>query len=334
MHFANKWFFLLFLVLIPMIWLYFIRDKKKPAIKISDLSILKKVIQPKVIIYLRHFPFFLRTLGISLLIIALARPQKGTSEEEITAQGIDIMITLDISVSMKALDFQPKNRLFVAKETTKEFIKNRRSDRIGLVVFAKRAYTKCPLTLDLNILSGFIDKTDFEEFSDATAIGTAIATAANRLKESSAKSKVIILLTDGANNYGELAPITAAKAAGELGIKIYTIGVGKQGNVPYPVEVINPFTGQKSVQIQNIQSDLDEQLLLDIASTTQGKFFRAHNTEELKEIYSIIDKMEKTEIKSKIYTSYSDRFFPWLFWGCILIILEYFLSHTILRRLP
>lgn len=333
MHLENKWLLLLLLALVPMVWTYIRREKKRPAVRFSDLSILQKL-PPSWFIHLRHVPFALRLIGIALLIVALARPQQGTSEEEVSTEGVDIIITLDISVSMKALDFQPKNRLFVAKETSKDFIMKRRNDRIGLVIFAKRCYTKCPLTLDYNILTGFLDRTDFEEFSDATAIGTAIATAANRIKDSSSKSKVIILITDGANNFGEIAPLAAAKAAGELGIKIYTIGVGREGEVPYPAEGINPFTGQKVVQMQMIKSDLDEQLLTDIAAATGGKFFRAQNAEKLREIYDTIDKMEKTQIKTKLYTSYSDRFFGWLIAGSILLFIESLLSHTWFRRIP
>jgi Ca-activated chloride channel family protein len=277
----------------------------------------------------------LRLLGIGLLAVALARPQKGTSEEEVTTEGVDIMLVLDISYSMKGLDFQPKNRLFVAMETIKEFIKKRRSDRIGLVVFAKRSFTKCPLTLDYNVLAQFVDGVDFEEFSDQTAIGVALATAGNRIKDSHAKSKVIILLTDGANNAGEIAPLAAASALGELGIKTYTIGVGKEGDVPYPVDVVDRFTGKSmGTQVQMMRSELDEQLLADIAHATGGKYFRAHNTENLKEIYATIDKMEKTQIKTKLYTSYADHFFPWVVAGVFLLLLETVLSHTWLRRIP
>jgi Ca-activated chloride channel family protein len=245
------------------------------------------------------------------------------------------MLVLDISYSMKGLDFQPKNRLFVAMETIKEFIKKRRSDRIGLVVFAKRSFTKCPLTLDYNVLAQFVDGVDFEEFSDQTAIGVALATAGNRIKDSHAKSKVIILLTDGANNAGEIAPLAAASALGELGIKTYTIGVGKEGDVPYPVDVVDRFTGKSmGTQVQMMRSELDEQLLADIAHATGGKYFRAHNTENLKEIYATIDKMEKTQIKTKLYTSYADHFFPWVVAGVFLLLLETVLSHTWLRRIP
>ena len=273
--------------------------------------------------------------GIGLLAMALSRPQKGTSEEEVTTEGVDIMLVLDVSYSMKALDFQPKNRLFVAKETIKEFIKKRRNDRIGLIIFAKRSFTKCPLTLDYNILTQFLDGVSFESFSDQTAIGTALATAGNRIKDSHAKSKVVILLTDGGNNAGDIAPLAAASALGRLGIKVYTIGVGKEGEVPYPVEMIDRFTGKVvGTQVQMMKSDLDEQLLTDIAQATGGRFFRAQNTEKLKEIYDTIDKMEKTQIKTKLFMSYSDRFFPWLVWGMAILLLEHILSHTWLRRIP
>ena len=258
-----------------------------------DAFFLRKIPQSPVI-RLRHIPFALRMIGIGLLVVALARPQRGTSEEEVTTEGVDIMLVLDVSFSMKSLDFQPKNRLFVAKETIKDFVKKRRNDRIGLVIFAKRSYTKCPLTLDYNIL-----------------------------------------LTDGGNNFGEIAPLAAAKAAAELGIKIYTIGVGKDGEVPYPVEYIDPSTGKiMGQQIQMVHSDLDEQLLVDVSHSTNGTFFRAQNAEKLKEIYATIDKMEKTEIKTKLYTSYSDRFFPWLVAGCLVLVLEIILSQTLFRRIP
>jgi Ca-activated chloride channel homolog len=334
MHLNSPWFLLILLAWLPMVWVYVRREKKRPAVRFSDLSILEKLPQSPMV-RLRHIPFALRLLGIGLLAVALARPQKGTSEEEVTTEGVDIMLVLDVSFSMKSLDFQPKNRLFVAKETIKNFIKKRRNDRIGLVIFAKRSYTKCPLTLDYNILMQFLDRIDFESFGDATAIGTAIATAANRIKDSPAKSKVIILLTDGANNFGDIAPVAAAKAASELGIKIYTIGVGREGDVPYPNEYMDPATGKIiSQQVVMIHSDLDEQLLTDIAHTTNGTFFRAQNAEKLKAIYETIDKMEKTEIKTKLYTSYSDRFFVWLVAGCLILFLESILSQTWFRRIP
>jgi Ca-activated chloride channel family protein len=333
-HLKNPWLLLLLLAWIPMAWVYIRRERSRPAVRFSDLSAIKKIPASRFLL-LRHAPFALRLAGIGLLVVALARPQKGTSEEEVTTEGVDIVLVLDVSFSMRSLDFQPNNRLFVAKETVKDFIKKRHNDRIGLVIFAKRAYTKCPLTLDYNVLTQFVDKIDFEDFGDATAIGTAIATAANRIKDTPAKSKVMILLTDGGNNFGEIAPVAAAKAAAELGIKIYTIGVGKEGQVPYPAQMVDQFTGKiVGTQIQMIQSDLDEQLLADIAGATGGKFFRAQNAEKLREIYDTIDKMEKTQIKTKLYTSYADRFFPWLIAGCLLLFAESLLSHTWFRRIP
>ncbi len=334
MQLKNPYFLLLVLLCIPIIWVYVLRQRLRPAVRFSDLSILNKLPRSRTLV-LRHGGIVLRCVGIGLLAVALSRPQKGTSEEEVTTEGVDIMLVLDVSYSMKALDFQPKNRLFVAKETIKEFIKKRRNDRIGLIIFAKRSFTKCPLTLDYNILTQFLDGVSFESFSDQTAIGTALATAGNRIKDSHAKSKVVILLTDGGNNAGDIAPLAAASALGRLGIKVYTIGVGKEGEVPYPVEMIDRFTGKVvGTQVQMMKSDLDEQLLTDIAQATGGRFFRAQNTEKLKEIYDTIDKMEKTQIKTKLFMSYSDRFFPWLVWGMAILLLEHILSHTWLRRIP
>jgi Ca-activated chloride channel homolog len=334
MQLKNPYFLLLVLLWIPVVWVYVRRQRLRPAVRFSDLSILNKLPRSRTFV-LRHGGIALRCVGIGLLAMALSRPQKGTSEEEVTTEGVDIMLVLDVSYSMKALDFQPKNRLFVAKETIKEFIKKRRSDRIGLIIFAKRSFTKCPLTLDYNILTQFLDGVSFESFSDQTAIGTALATAGNRIKDSHAKSKVVILLTDGGNNAGDIAPLAAASALGRLGIKAYTIGVGKEGDVPYPVEMIDRFTGKVvGTQVQMMKSDLDEQLLTDIAQATGGIFFRAQNTEKLKDIYDTIDKMEKTQMKTKLFMSYSDRFFPWLVWGMAVLLLEHILSQTWLRRIP
>ncbi|NLG17854.1 MAG: VWA domain-containing protein [Fibrobacter sp.] len=334
MRLRNPEFLLLFILWIPMIWVYLNRERKyRPAVRFSDLSAVKKL-PPSFFVRARHVLLALRLLGTGLLIVALARPQEGRTDEEVSTEGVDIMLILDISASMKAMDFQPDNRLTVAKQTIIDFTGKRQHDRIGLVVFGARSFTKCPLTLDYNILSQFISEVTFTEFSSQTAIGTAIVTAANRLKDSNAKSRVMVLLTDGANNAGEIPPVTAAKAAGELGIKIYTIGVGKEGMVPIPVEMRNPFTGEVVQQIQKIESDLDERTLEEIASTTGGKFFRAKNAEKLKEIYDQIDKLEKTEIKTTIYTSYNERFYAWLWAGFVLLMLELVLQHTRFRRIP
>ena len=334
MRFKNPEFLLLLLMWIPMIWVYIRRELKyKPAVRFSDLGIIEQL--PKsVFIRARHVLLVLRLLGVGLLTVALARPQEGRSDEEVTTEGVDILLVLDISESMQALDFQPENRLSVAKKTINDFILKRQHDRIGLVVFAARSYTKCPLTLDYNVLSTLLDEITFSDISFQTAIGTAIATASNRLKDSPSKSKVIILATDGANNAGDIPPLTAANAAKEFGIKIYTVGIGKEGQVPFPVQMQNPFTGQVYKQVQMMNSDLDEKSLTDIANATGGKFFRATNAEKLKEIYDQINNLEKTEIKTKTYTSYNEKFYPWLWAGFTLLMLELLLSQTRFRRIP
>lgn len=335
MRFYSPEALYLLILLIPVVVFYVLRERiNKSALKFSDISVFK-TIKPSFAVWTRHILIILKVAGLSLLIIALARPQKGTSFEEITTEGVDIMFAMDISGSMEALDFKPKNRLEVAKARMIDFIDKRTSDRIGLVVFAGRAYTKAPLTLDYDLLRQFISEVNFDLLEDqGTAIGTAIATAANRLKESTGKSKVMILLTDGANNRGEISPIAAAKASAALGIKIYTIGIGKRGEVPFPVKVQNPFTGKISTQIQMMQSDLDEESLKQIAETTDGRFFRATSSEELLKIYEEIDEMEKSSIESKIFTEWNEKFYPYLIWGFILLTVEFVLARTRFRRIP
>ena len=336
MRFATPHAFWLTLSIIPIIWLYIYRERnRKGAVKFSDISTFKKIGKTTAI-KLRHSLIVLRVIGIFLLIFALARPQKGTSFEERTTEGVDIMMILDVSSSMKALDFKPKNRLFVAKEKIKDFISKRVDDRMGLVLFAGRSYTKCPLTLDYDLLEKFVDDVDFGQIVDEnrTAIGTAIATAANRLKESKAKSRIMILLTDGSNNSGTISPSMAATAASQLGIKIYTIGIGKEGEVPYPATQVDPFTGRKREVVQKMKSDIDMKTLDEIAKITGGKSFRAVNSEELENIYTVIDRLEKSEIKSRQYTDWNDLFFPWLIGGFILLFIEYLLRHTRFRRIP
>jgi Ca-activated chloride channel homolog len=333
-EFKDPFALLLLLLWVPMIWVYIRRERsQRPAVRYSDLSAARRA-GPSARVRLRHALFMLRLLGVGLLIVALARPRKGHTNEEVSTEGVDIMLVLDVSSSMRALDFKPQNRLHVAKERTKEFVTMRRHDRIGLVVFAARAYTKCPLTLDYDILTEFIDKVDLGRLEDGTAIGTAVATAANRLLSSKAKSRVLILLTDGANNRGDVAPLAAAKAAAEVGMRIYTIGVGREGQVPYPFQGRDPWTGKTVRRVQMIESDLDEQTLVDMANASGGKYFRAHNADKLAEIYSSIDSLEKTEIRTMSYTSYSERFFFWLLAGALVLLVELILTHTVFRRIP
>jgi Ca-activated chloride channel family protein len=334
MELKNPEMLWLLLIVLPMIAVYWRRERsRRPAVQFSTLSLFESLPRTP-LVRLRHVPFVLRLLALSLLIVALARPRKGVSEQEVTTEGVDIMLVLDLSTSMRALDFKPLNRLHVAKETIKTFVLKRQHDRIGLVAFAGRSYTKCPLTLDYAMLTQLIDELDFNQVEDGTAIGTALATAANRIASSKARSRVIILLTDGVNNKGEIAPMVAAEAAAQLGVKIYTIGVGREGQVPYPVEMHNPWTGETQTQVQMVDSDLDEEVLSNIATLSGGEFFRAHNAETLKEIYERINELEKTQIKTMTYTTYSEKFFVWLLAGAALLLVEVVLSHTIFRRIP
>lgn len=334
MRLKDPQFLLLLLVLVPMAWAYLRRERmSRPAVRFSDLSMVKKL-PPSALIQWRHLVFGLRAAALCLLAVGLSRPQLGRSDSEVTTEGVDIMLVLDVSQSMAAEDFKPDNRLTVAKQTIIDFINKRGSDRLGLVVFAARAYTKCPLTLDHNVLCQFVGDLDFTDFSYQTAIGTAIATASNRLRSSTAKSKVIILATDGANNAGEIPPVTAANASKELGIKIYTIGIGKKGKVPMPVQIQDPFSGRVFKEVRMIESDLDEQTLVNIADATGGRFFRATDPERLKSIYDQIDKMEKTVIKTKVYASFDEKFYPWLWAGFLLLLGELLLQNTRFRRIP
>jgi len=332
--FKNPEYFLFLVLIVPMVWVYVWRERRhRVTVRFSDLSILKKLPVPPHR-RMRHILLLMRIAGYCFLVVALARPQQQQVEVEVSTEGVDIMLILDISESMKALDFRPDDRLTVAKRAITEFVRKREHDRIGLVLFAARAYTRCPLTNDYGVLLQMIDAADYTDFSHLTAIGTAIATAANRLQDSPAKSKVIILLTDGASNTGDIPPQMAAKAAGELGIKVYTIGVGKKGKVPFPVEVVNPVTGQRTMRTQMMDSGLNENELLEIAQLTGGRFFRAQNTEELNEIYSEIDRMEKTEIKSITHVSHSEYFYKWLWIGFLILMAEMLLQNTVFRRIP
>jgi Ca-activated chloride channel family protein len=267
--------------------------------------------------------------GLVLAIIAWARPRTILKGEEARARGIDIMIAIDTSGSMRALDFDPKDRMTVAKQATKTFISRRQFDRIGLVAFAGVAVLQCPLTLDYGALLDFLDQVDVGvTTTENTAIGTAIATAANHLKKSSAKSKIIVLVTDGRNNSGEIDPQTAAQAAAGLNIKIYTIGVGIRGNSVIPVDT--PF-GRQMVPIQE---DLDEPALEEIARTTGGRYYRASSTKEFDEIFGEIDKLEKSDVKGPATHEFNDHYLEWLMAGMVLLCAGYGLQMTVWRTVP
>ncbi len=276
---------------------------------------------------LQHVPLALRFVAVACCIVALARPQSILSRQNTSTEGIDIVLELDISGSMKAEDFNP-NRIEAAKQVAAEFIDGRTSDRIGLVIFSAESFTQCPLTTDYTVLKSLLREVKNGMIADGTAIGLAIANGVNRLKDSKAKSRVMILLTDGVNNSGEIDPITAARIAATYGIRIYTIGVGAQGEAPYPVPT--PF----GIRRQLIPVDLDEKTLTQIADMTGGKYYRATDNRTLKAIYKEIDQLEKTKIEVTAYRRYSDLFGGWLLAGLAAIVLEIVLSSTVLRKNP
>ena len=325
--FAYPWV-LYFLLIIPLMiaWYIFRGMKVQTSVKYSSLNIFKEIpstIREK----LRHIPFAVRLIAIGLLIVALARPQSFSSGENVTTEGIDIAMVLDISGSMLAEDLKP-NRLEAAKNVIDDFIKGRTSDRIGLVVFSRDAFTQCPLTIDYNVLRNLLMEIRSGMIEDGTAIGNAIANGINRLKDSDAKSKIIILVTDGVNNSGEVDPISAAEMAKTFGIRVYTIGVGTRGEAPYPVQT--PF----GTRYQMVPVEIDEAVLQKISDITDGQYFRATNNSALREIYNKIDKLEKTKIEITSYKNASERYHSWLWGGLILLLFELGLSKTILRKLP
>ena len=320
----------LFLLVLPAAYVYvryFTNYLKPPSIPYPDLKIFDNLgssWRTKIAVALPGA----KALGISILILALARPQSGFGDTRQSVEGVDIMLVLDTSGSMKAEDFKPNNRLYVAKEVMRKFIEGRETDRLGLVVFARRSFTQCPLTTDYDLLKSLLDKVDFGMVEDRTAIGLAIANAANRLKDSNAKSKIIILLTDGVNNVDDLAPLDAAKAAAALGIKIYTIGAGRPGLVDIPVQTAF------GVQYQQMQSEIDEESLMQIADITGGKFYRAKDETTLEQIYDQISKLEKTKIEVHRFYRYNELFASFLIAGLGLLFAELLLSKTILGGTP
>ncbi len=311
--------------------IYFYLKKRRlhsATVKYSDLKIIRRSARSG----RRRFRFLLivfRILAIAFFVIAFARPQAGTENREVSAETVDIMLALDVSGSMKAEDFKPHNRLYVAKEEIKTFVNKRTSDRIGLVVFSASSFTQCPLTLDYGVLLNFLDQVKFGMIKDGTAIGMALANSINRLRESHSKSKVIILLTDGVNNAGQIDPLTAATIAKTMGVKIYTIGVGKPGNAMYPVD--DPIFGKRYVYLPN---EIDEEALREIAQKTGGKYFRAKSKEELEDIYDEIDQLEKTEIKVSEYIQYRELFVIFVYLGLAFLIFEMLLGHTFFRKIP
>jgi Ca-activated chloride channel family protein len=325
--FLHPQFFYLLLVLLPMIGWYVWKQKDLHAsLQISTLKGFNGIRKSRKA-YLRHVPFVLRCLTMIFLIIALARPQSTDNLRDETTEGIDIMVSLDISGSMQAMDFEP-NRLEAAKDVATEFIAGRANDKMGLVVFAAESFTQCPLTIDHAVLTNLIRDVHIGMLRDGTAIGMGLATAVNRIKESDAKSKVIILLTDGVNNRGEIHPLTAAEIAKSFGVRVYTIGVGSHGTAPVPV---NTVFGQ---QVQDMEVRIDEDMMQEIADITGGQYFRATNKNKLRDIYEEIDAMEKTKIEVREYSRRSEEFLPFALLALAFLLTEILLRNTLLRSLP
>jgi Ca-activated chloride channel family protein len=327
-RFAYPQAFLLLLLLIPVLYWELTGKRRERSVAFPSLNLLSTG-GLEASVWKRYWRPVVRTLVLVLLVFAVARPQTGRSESSVRTEGVDIMLVLDTSSSMQAQDFKPKNRLHVAKEVVKEFISKRKEDRIGLVVFSAQAISQCPLTLDYDVLTGLVDRVEFGMLEDGTAIGVALATACNRLKDSDAEGRVIVLLTDGRNNRGAVSPATAAKVARSLDIKVYTVGVGTKGMAPMPVR--DPLFGTRTVQME---VEIDEEMLQEIASITEGEYFRATDAEELKKIYDRIDELEKTAIETKTFTSYTARFSLFAIPALLLLILELGLGESLMREAP
>ena len=323
MVFSNPYYFILLTVLIPYIIWYVMRSKKSRAtLKMPEASKYKAL--PKSLRqYLIHVPFLLRIILITLVVCILARPQSKHSWSDTDVEGIDIMLAVDVSTSMLAQDFKP-NRVEALREIAQHFIEKRMNDNIGLTFFAGEAYTQCPLTTDHVTLLNQLNELECGMINDGTAIGMGLALAVGRLKDSKAISKVIVLLTDGDNNSGDIDPITAAELAAKFGIRVYTIGVGRKGEVPYPT----PYGTQM------VQNSFNEAPLMKIAKMTNGQYFRATNKNELTKIYNTIDSLEKTKIEDYKFTQKKEEFMPFALLAILMLALEFILSHTICKRFP
>lgn len=327
--FANKaYFFLLLLIPLLVMWNIMMRRKGKQFIFFSSKKILRDSEDTVRAFFIRNL-FYIKLLALVILIAALARPQSLSYFDKEKRKGVDILITLDISRSMMSMDFKPKNRLEVAKEVVGDFIEKRENDRLGLVIFAGESYTRCPLTIDYDILKYVLAETASGELEDGTALGMALATSVNRIRFSKSKTKIIILLTDGVNNRGEIDPKDAARIAKDFGVKVYTIGVGIRGKAPYPVTDEYGRTRHIMVDVQ-----IDEELLQQIANDTGGLYFRATDREQLQEIFTEIDRWEKTEITTRRYYTAKDLYMNFLLAALILLFLAELAKRSILRTLP
>ena len=328
-YFASPYLLLLLGIIPLLVWRYLRRMREGEGSVRFASTIAFEGVRPPWTVRFRHALFGSKMLALALAIVALARPQKGTEEEEILTEGVDIIIALDASGSMAAEDLAPRSRLHVAKHVVRQFIEGLKHDRAGLVVFAGKAFTRCPLTLDYGVLLNVLDSIELGTIEDGTAIGNSLATSLNRLRESKAKSKVIILVTDGVNNRGEVQPLDAAKIAQTLGVKIYTVGVGSRGTARMPVR--DPNYGLVYV---NMPVEIDEESLTKIAQVTGGGYYRATDRNSLEQVFQQIGRLEKTKIEVKTYKHYNERFLEFLFPALALILVETLTGNTRFRKLP
>ena len=329
MEFAYP-YILWLLVLVPLLIAYYVWRSMQggASIIISSTDSLRTA--PRTLrYYLRHLPMVLRMAVLSLIIVASARPQSVETEVKTTTEGVDIVMAVDISTSMLARDFTP-DRLTAAKEVATQFVANRTGDRIGLVVFAGEAFAQSPLTTDQASVQTLLARLRSGVVDDGTAIGNGLATAVNRLRESDSKSKIIILLTDGVNNSGHITPVTVADIANEMDIKVYTIGVGRNGKAPYPI-----LDEQgRVVDVVEVEVEIDEEILKTIADKTGGKYFRATDKESLEKVYEEINSMEKSKVEVFEYMHVHEEFLIYVLWAVALLLLEFVVKYLILKRIP
>ena len=326
MSFASPGYLFLLLFLIPVVgWYIYELHKADASVQMSSASTLKRSARSWRV-YLLHVPFVLRVAAITLLSIALARPQLTNRWSSESTEGIDIMMALDISGTMQAEDLKP-NRLEAAKQVASDFVIARPNDQIGLVVFAGESFTQCPLTTDHAVLVNLFKSVKFGMIEDGTAIGLGLANAVNRMKDSPTKSKVVILLTDGSNNRGDIDPMTAAEIAKTFGIRVYAVGVGSHGQARVPVQT------PMGVQYMTMDSEFDEKALQNIASTTGGQYFRATDNNSLKQIYEQIDQLEKTKLRVREYAKHTDTFAPFLMAALLCLLAEILLRYFVLRTI-
>ena len=325
-RFEDPYFLFLILAIPALVYVY-ARRRRSGAIRYSDVESLRQS-DVRRTGRRRHALFALRVLALATLIVAFSRPQTGVTSETLSAEGIDIVLAIDVSSSMLAEDLEP-NRLEAAKAVAAEFVEGRRNDRIGLVVFAGEAFTQVPLTLDYSVVTDLLGQIEVGMIEDGTAVGMGLATAVKRLQASDAESQVVVLLTDGRNNTGEIGPVTAGQMAQALGVRVYTIGAGSQGMARVPID--DRLRGRRYV---TVEVDIDEASLQEVAETTGGRYFRATNREGLGQIYEEIDALETTEIEVQNFTSYGELFHYPLAAGLLLLLLEVGLGQTVLRKLP